>query len=207
MNETLDKEHWTMTRTEEVVLPHGKPIPTSIRGFMWAQELVELNRVAWLLKEQGIPGDVLEVGSYCGLSACALGQPGPLTCIDTFADSWGPTEAERYTRPEFDANMKLMGLEPLVLECRSEPALEWLRKTPRRFRLILVDGGHSYKEAHPDIMGAEPVISPGGVLALDDGNEGDVRRALEDSPFKAVSSPFGKLLFAMRKEELRPNPP
>lgn len=228
MMEALDIMNWTITRSQPVILPHGKPIPPSIRGFMWAAELMELNRVAWLLKEQGVPGAVLEIGSYCGLSAAALAQPGPLVCIDTFTDAWGPSEAERYTRPEFDANMELMGLakydwrtfpsgkqergamiEPLVLECPSASALEWLRLCPphpsRRFRLILVDAGHSYKEAHRDIMDAEPLLSPGGVMVMDDADVADVSHAVLDSPFQGVSSPVGKLLFCMRKEELRQN--
>src|SRR5208282_142278 len=161
----------------------------------WGAELVHLNRAAHELLERGVPGGVLEVGSYCGLSACALGQPGPLTCVDTFTDSWGPTEAERYTRPEFDANMRMMGLSPRVLEMDSKVALPMLAQEGAKFRLILIDGGHSYKEAHPDLMNAKVLLSEGGIIIVDDANVGDVLRATMDAGLRGVMALQGKLFF------------
>jgi methyltransferase family protein len=246
MTESADTARWTIQRDHPVELPHGKPIPSSVRGFMWEGELIHLNKTAYELRELGVKGSVLEIGSYCGLSACALAQPGPLVCIDTFTDSWGPTENERYTRPEFDRNMEMMGLakwdwivhpqehgpdgklfpaysiqsdkqpeipnaivekgamvQPLVLECDSKSALEWLRKTPRRFRLILVDGGHSYKEAYADIVGSIPLLSPGGIMVIDDRDVPDVHRAAMDSGLYLASPKNGKLLFACPVSDLK----
>jgi Methyltransferase domain len=198
--ETLDKEHWTMVRSGPVDLPFGKPIPPSIRGFMWAVELQLLNQKAHDLLEAGVSGGCLEIGSYAGLSACALGQPGPLTCVDTFTDVWGPSENERYTRHEFDANMKLMGIEPEVYEMNSAEALPLLAREVRKFRLIFIDAGHSYKEAHRDMLLSLPLLSEGGVLAIDDGDMNDVLRAAVDCGLRGERAPTGKLLFARPKE-------
>jgi hypothetical protein len=200
MKEFLDVDRFTFIREAPVQLPFGKPIPTSIRGFMWAPELIHLNQIAHTLLEQGVPGGVLEVGSYCGLSACALAQPGPLTCIDTFGDSWGPNKADRYTRDEFDANMKLMDLHPRVLEMDSREALPKLQAEDKKFRLILIDGGHSYMEAHPDFMEAKPLLSPGGLFAIDDWNCNDVLRAAIDAGLQGIGQPISKLFFAQPRE-------
>jgi predicted O-methyltransferase YrrM len=207
MTETQDLEHWTFTRDAPVELPFGRPIPVGIRGFMWSHELVHLNLTAETLRRKGVPGGVLEVGSYCGLSASALGQPGPLTCVDTFTDSWGPTENERYTRPEFDANMRLMGLSPRVLEMDSKEALPLLRSEGERFRLILIDGGHSYKEAHPDLVNAIPLLAPGGVIVVDDANVPDVLQAAYDAGLEGTLARDRKLLFAIPKEGVCPVSP
>ena len=197
MNETSDLAHWTMARDEPVVLPHGKPIPTTVRGFMWARELIHLNVVAYDLRERGVPGGVLEVGSYCGLSACALAQPGPLTCVDTFRDAWKPEDRHAYTRPEFDANMKLMGLRPRVIERNSREALPMLRDRGEKFRLILIDAGHAYLEAKTDIQNAVPLLSPGGALVIDDWTQDEVKRAALDSALTIALPKGGKLAFAM----------
>jgi len=93
--------------------------------------------------------------------------------------------------------MALMGLEPLVLECRSDSALAWLRKTPRRFRLILIDGGHSYSEAYADITGAIPLLSPGGVMVIDDRDFPGVRQAAEASGLILAAPKGGKLIFGV----------
>ncbi len=196
--ESLDPTHWTMTRSEPVELPHGKPIPTSIRGFMWAVELIALNNAAYILQERGVPGGCLEIGSYAGLSACALAQPGPLTCIDTFTDVWGPSESERYTRPEFDLNMAGMGLSPRVFEMNSHEALPLLAEEQARFRLIHIDGDHSYKGAFWDISNALPMLSPGGIVAVDDSGIGAVRAAAEDAGIVfATDDPMVKLRFGV----------
>ncbi len=165
--------NYAFTRTEPVPLP--KPIPTSIRGYMWPQELLWLYEQA---QQNGVPGDLLEVGSYCGLSAAALAQAGKLTCVDTFVGDDGAMPAND-SLGEFQSNMKMMGLCPIVYPGRSEAVLPTL--PPESYRLVLVDGGHELAQVKADLDAAWPLLVPGGLLVVDD----------YTSPLEVINGVFG----------------
>lgn len=143
-----------------------KPIPASIQGWMWPKELQWLYGEATRLKERGVAGGILEVGSYKGLSASALGQAGELTCVDTFQG--GEDLPNRDSRPEFDEAMRIMDLHPRVLVGRSEDILGDLYREAERFRFILIDGSHEYANVKCDLMLGFSLLSMGGVLVADD---------------------------------------
>ena len=165
--EWIDGRNKTIVRDFAVTgLP--KPIPPGIHGWMWSWELKWLYETARGLEDLHVDGDLLEIGSYKGLSASALAQAGNLTCIDTF---WGGEDLPgQDSYPKFIDAMKIMGLCPTVLRGRSDDMLrKLLAAVPRpKFRLILVDGSHAYENVKKDLALAWPLASAGGILVADD---------------------------------------
>lgn len=202
MKQWIDRALDTVMRDEPVDLP--KPIPPTIHGWMWEWELRYLYSTAKHLAESGIEGDLLEVGSYKGLSASALGQAGNLTCVDTFQ---GGEDLRPYdSRPDFDAAMKTMDLSPEVIAGRSQDVLPTL--LGRKFRLVFIDGSHEYENVKVDIFNAWKFLSPGGVLVLDDvhGFPGvidfpGVLRAAQESGhvFHLCSPQFSKMAVSLKE--------
>jgi predicted O-methyltransferase YrrM len=161
-----------------------KPIPPGIHGWMWSWEL------RWLYVRalnEALPGTLLEIGSYKGLSASALGQAGPLTCIDTFQGGHEMPEGD--SRAEFDRNMRLMGLKPRVLVGDSAKMLEELLHEKAYFRLIFVDGSHQYDGVRSDLELSWALLSRGGTLVADDyfGHAGVKTAVDEFGGFQPVS--------------------
>jgi predicted O-methyltransferase YrrM len=162
--EWIDRSAQTIRRSFSVTLP--KPIPPTIEGWMFAWELHYLYMLATTLEDWGVPGDLLEVGSYRGLSASALGQAGKLTCVDTFRG--GEDLPERNSRPAFDEAMRTMELQPRVFEGRSEDVLGNLVQWGEQFRLVFIDGSHEYANVKADLALAHTFLSHGGALICDD---------------------------------------
>lgn len=163
MMESVDRRAGVM-RNFDVPLP--RPIPRTIRGWMFAYELRWLYNRAEQLRGQGVLGGVLEVGSYKGLSASALGQSGPLTCVDTFLG--GEDLPDYNSRGEFDAAMRTMGLSPRVLVGRSADVLGDLVRAGEKFRLVLIDGSHEYANVKADLALGHALLAVGGSLVADD---------------------------------------
>lgn len=196
MKQWIDRALDTIVREEPVDLP--KPIPPAIRGWMWEWELRYLYGLAVRLGAKGIEGDLLEVGSYKGLSASALGQAGKLTCVDTFG---GGEDLRPYdSRDDFDKAMETMGLSPEVIPGRSQDVLPTL--LGRKFRLIFIDGSHEYENVKVDIFNAWKLLSPGGALVCDDViGFSDVLRACQESGhiFHLCSPQFSKMAVSFKE--------
>ena len=171
---------------EEVIEDLPQPIPKWVKGWMYPFELRWLYNEAVRLKGNLVPGELLEIGSFRGLSACALGQAARLTCIDTFLggedmgayDSWD----------DFWKAMAALQLRPTVLRGTSREMLPTLKG--RQFALILVDGSHTYDNVLYDLTASWNLLSKGGALVTDDVDftHPDVMRAVRDShlPFKPI---------------------
>ena len=202
MTETIAAREWIdmpnqrITRLDPIPLP--RPIPPSVEGWLWAAEVEWLYQTAQRLKAEGVEGDLLEVGSYRGLSAAALAQAGRLTCVDTFKGGEDLPNAD--SRPLFDAAMRTMGLSPRVIVGRSQTVLPKLaRKTHLKFRMVFIDGSHEYSAALADIRNGWKLLSEGGVLALDDYQFTDVGRAAQRSGFPFVTAiGWSKLFYATK---------
>ncbi len=200
MKERIDRAQRTILRDEPLRLPI--PIPPSIHGWMWGRELVYLYGLARGLLEQGVPGDLLEVGSYKGLSASALGQAGNLTCVDTFRG--GEDLPDLYTLPEFHSAMRRMGLEPRVIEGKSCDVLPELIAEGLPYRLVFIDGSHEYANVKEDFINAWLLLSPGGALVADDYiGFADVKRACDETGFGfvLVDKAFSKMAVAFKPTE------
>lgn len=167
MKEDAISDRRGIIRSAPVPLPI--PIPPSVMGWMFAEELAWLYGAALGAKNRGVKGGVLEIGCYEGLATCALAQTGTVECVDTWLGGTDrmPTHD---SFPAFRANLEGVGLFDRVAAIRgsSRDVLPRLRAEGRRYRLILVDGDHSYEAAKADLEDSWAMLSYGGVLVADD---------------------------------------
>ena len=133
----------------------------------------------------GTRGPLLEVGSYCGLSAIHLGDAARsagtvLFSVDHHRGSEEHQPGEGFhdparagpdgrpdTLPAFRRTIAEAGLEPWVIGIVGESATvaaHW--RTP--LGLVFIDGGHSQAAADADYAGWSPHLAPGGLLAIHD---------------------------------------
>ncbi len=130
----------------------------------------------------GITGDVLEVGVYEGRSAIFLARllaPGErLVACDLFGDP-APNAANQtenqaqyrsLQRQTFDQNCtRYLAELPELPEVHQCPSGELAGRLPAgRFRLVHLDGSHSYEVVRSDIELACGLLGPGGVVVFDD---------------------------------------
>lgn len=159
-------------------------VAEAARGFMPPEEGLALSR-AVAAADPGL-GPFLEVGSYCGKSACYLGPVAAtagtvLYCVDHHRGSeenqagweWhepdlvDPAVDRMDTLPWFRRTVHDAGLEGHVVAVVGESAVvarHWA--TPLSF--LFIDGGHGAEPARADYEGWTPHVGPGGLLAIHD---------------------------------------
>jgi predicted O-methyltransferase YrrM len=129
---------------------------------------------AWLQPLADKDSEILEIGSFEGLSACYLLWRLPrarLTCVDTFEGNIGdPADVARLVLEQrFDANVALVGAERVTKVVRSShAALLDLLRDQRRFDLVYVDGSHLALDVLVDAALSWRLLAPDGVLVFDD---------------------------------------
>lgn len=131
-------------------------------------------------------GPFLEVGSYCGKSACYLGPIAKradtvLFCLDHHRGSeenqpgweWhepdlADAEVGRIdTLPFFRRTVEEAGLEEAVVALVGDsPTVARHWATP--LSLLFIDGGHGLEPARLDYEGWTPHLAPGGLLVIHD---------------------------------------
>lgn len=156
----------------------------SARGFMPDDEGLALVRAA-VTAVSGL-GPFLEVGSYCGKSACYLGPVARATdtvlfCLDHHRGSeenqvgweWhepdlvDPELGKMDTLPLFRRTVHDAGLEGVVVALVGDsPAVARHWATP--LSLLFIDGGHGVDAARLDYEGWTPHVAPGGLLIVHD---------------------------------------
>jgi SAM-dependent methyltransferase len=133
-----------------------------------------------LQKARAITGNVLEIGVYNGRSAILLGylacDPERLVVCDIFEDTADLPEenaAESLTyysdlrRPQFERQyLRFHQALPTIWHMRSDQIDRV--SNARSFRLIHIDGAHSYEAVREDIATARALLVPGGVAVFDD---------------------------------------
>jgi predicted O-methyltransferase YrrM len=124
---------------------------------------------------EGRSAQLLEIGSFEGLSACFLLWRLPdaqVTCIDTFE---GSVEHEAYgvevatLEERFDRNVARFGgsrVRKLVGDSRD--LLPRLLAEGRQFDLVYVDGSHNGLDVVIDASFGWRLLAPGGVMIFDD---------------------------------------
>lgn len=137
-----------------------------VEGFLHCAELERLVDLA-------AGRDVLEVGSFKGLSAWGMAFGArSLLCVDTFrANSAGQTQqAELTTYDDFcRATARYRNVEVFI--GTSEAAGAALEG--RTFDMVFIDAMHTYEDVKADILRWWPRVRPGGVMAMHDYNHRD----------------------------------
>ena len=114
--------------------------------------------------------NIVEIGSYKGLSTCCLalgcrGTKKRIFAVDSF--DGGPNLPKANSLPDFKMNLKRLGLseyvEPIVA-LSTEVAKTW----DKPIHFLFVDGSHLYEDVLADFAGFFPHVVPGGVVAFHD---------------------------------------
>lgn len=149
-----------------------------VTGFMHPSELAKLVELA-----EG--RDVLEIGSYRGLSAwCMAHSARHISCLDTFR-AWTNgqtqnTEEEGFTTLDafLDAMKDFTNVSHAV-----GTSMQGLHIFELAYDMIFLDANHEYDEVRKDIGKWWPRVKPGGVMALHDYGHWDypgVKRAADE---------------------------
>jgi len=145
-----------------------------------------------------VKGMVLEVGTYYGAASIAMamyskmmdlgrvitidrdmGETGDL-CLDGFDLGLGEDFSmhipgsygvKRWSNLIYNCVRSNVGDWLIPIGCESLSALEFLNPS---LRMLYVDGGHSYDVAKGDILGYGGKLVSGGLIVVDDYNEGHI---------------------------------
>ena len=169
---------------DAILTPDEIRVAEAARGFMPPPEGLALAAAA-AAADPGL-GPFLEVGSYCGKSACYLGPVARragtvLYCLDHHRGSeenqagweWhepdlvDPELGVMDTLPVFRRTVRDAGLEGVVVALVGDAptvAAHW--STPLSF--LFIDGGHGEEPARLDYQGWTPKLAVGGLLAIHD---------------------------------------
>ncbi|MEM8922447.1 MAG: class I SAM-dependent methyltransferase [Actinomycetota bacterium] len=198
-----------------VLSPEELAVAEAARGFMPRDEGVALAEAAAGV-DTGL-GPMLEVGSYCGKSACYLGPVAArsgslLFCVDHHRGSEENQAGWEWHEPDLvDPDIGLMDTLPIfrrtihaarleataVAVVGDSPAVAAVWATPLSF--LFIDGGHGAEPARLDYEGWTPHVAPGGLLAIHDvfPDPADGGQAPHDHVFRpAVESGRFELLSA-----------
>jgi SAM-dependent methyltransferase len=165
---------------------------------------------------EGRTSELLEIGSFEGLSACYLLWRLPdahLTCIDTFEGSaenaaYGVSVAGLEER--FDRNVALFDARRVdKLVGQSGRILPELVADGRRFDLVYVDGSHHALDVLVDASLSWRVLVPGGVMIFDDygwaklGTDPLLRPGAAIDAFLGIAERHCEVLFRERQVAVR----
>ena len=148
-----------------------------IPGWMYAEQLV------WLADQASVRHRVLEVGAWAGRSADVLSRatPGALCVVD----SWEPMDPEDETvsldaAEAFQQYMAAVGYRSNVTTYRMTSAEAYLVTGHLTFDMVFLDADHRYRSVVEDLLMWRSRLAPGGLLCGHDGENPDVRRAVEE---------------------------
>lgn len=158
-------------------------------GMMPPEQLLALYRLAvsW-----PTPGDIVELGSWVGLTtsylatACRARGEGRVYAVDTFegtreGDSTYPSVARfgGSTLEVFHEQIRRAGVDDIVetLVGLTDDMVHHYRGRP--IRLLLIDADHSYAAVRSDFQLWSPLVAPGGLIVFHDYLMPDVRRFVD----------------------------
>ncbi len=128
-----------------------------------------------LLAEQGVAGDVLEIGVHHGLSSIAIatlrGSGGKMYAVDLFEDfqALNVSRSGEGNRALFERNMRKFHANLDFLRILGRPSSDLsVSELGTSFSFCHIDGGHSRAETLHDLRLCHEILNPGGLVALDD---------------------------------------
>jgi predicted O-methyltransferase YrrM len=160
-----------------------------IEGWSYRQDLALLYQLA---RDLPGPGLTVEIGSHKGMSTIALahgvrdGGHEPVHTVDPHtgdrqALEWSGLE-EIHSEDEFKRNILEARVGDVVVGytmTSNQLAEQW---EGQQIRLLFIDGWHSYDAVTDDIRNWVPLLTPTGVVVVDDYyNYDDVRAAVDDA--------------------------
>lgn len=182
----------------------------SIKGFLAHEEGLFLYE---LTKKYCLKNFAVEVGSYCGKSACYIGQACKenktyLMTIDHHRGSEEQQYGEEYfdpdeynyekeivdTLPTLLKNIQKFRFEEVILPVVSSSELA-SKEIENNIDLVFIDGSHTFESARKDYVSWKNKIRIGGILAIHDVYDSEVEggQAPKEIYEKALSENF-KLL-------------
>jgi hypothetical protein len=126
-------------------------------------------------REQGVTGDVAEIGVHHGKSALLLGAMADhsrerMVVCDLFGGQQGNVSGSGSgDRHVFSANVEAWFSDSSFVKVYEKSSAELsVEEVGRDCRLFHVDGGHSCSEALADLRLAAACLRPGGAIVIDD---------------------------------------
>ena len=182
----------------------------SIKGFLAHEEGLFLYE---LTKKYCLKNFAVEVGSYCGKSACYIGQACAenktyLMTIDHHRGSEEQQYGEEYFDPdEYNYDKEIVDTLPTLLKNIQKFRFEEVilpvvnsselasREIENNIDLVFIDGSHTFESARKDYVSWKNKIRIGGILAIHDVYDSEVEggQAPKEIYEKALSENF-KLL-------------
>ena len=182
----------------------------SIKGFLAHEEGLFLYE---LTKKYCLKNFAVEVGSYCGKSACYIGQACKenktyLMTIDHHRGSEEQQYGEEYFDPdEYNYDKEIVDTLPTLLKNIQKFRFEEVilpvvnsselasKEIKNNIDLVFIDGSHTFNSARKDYVSWKNKIRIGGILAIHDvyDSEAEGGQAPKEIYEKALSENF-KLL-------------
>ena len=141
----------------------GWKFPGEVNGWLTNQE-------GRILAHLASAKDVLEIGTYCGLSTICMAQTArSICCVDPFDGRGTPTLC-RNTLGEFERNINRYKLshKVRVLGMAFNDAWLVLQGESQRYDLVFIDGAHDFASVMGDAILGMKLLRPGGLLAFHD---------------------------------------
>eukprot|EP00929_Paragymnodinium_shiwhaense_P107416 TRINITY_DN73509_c0_g1_i1.p1 TRINITY_DN73509_c0_g1~~TRINITY_DN73509_c0_g1_i1.p1 ORF type:complete len:339 (-),score=55.11 TRINITY_DN73509_c0_g1_i1:74-1090(-) len=162
------------------------------QGFLGLETAYFVQLIGVIQRELGVFGTIGEIGVAAGKSFVTLAftrrSAEPLFVCDLFAGSGHPDvekagieveqdNAAMANLPMFMDTLQFAGIDGTAVQVHDGPSFELsdtslFRRGLVPFRLFHVDGGHFVEAALHDLRVAACTIAPGGIIMLDDLNNG-----------------------------------
>jgi hypothetical protein len=144
-------------------------IEPNVGGWFYRQDIITFYILNEIQLWAGLPGDMCELGSYCGKSAIALAHLARpeerLHIYDSLHHSYRDAfvaNIERYC-PDMGKRIVINGGDLISLTAPPEDHI-----ARGSIRWLHIDAGHEHKDVINDLRNFAPLVAHGGVIILDD---------------------------------------